>query len=151
MDGFYLAALAIEQALDMHQAAGIIGHNVLSTSLRCCRALHLTHGGRDHWKFCGESTPKPTAGFVSHFNELQFPYVTQQFSWLFLHTQLTKPMTSVMKCYLGWKPRSKIYLTQFGHKKVGELIAFFSQGFRFGFMLRPGKELGIEHLHHRAA
>ena len=84
MNRLEFAALAVEQSLEMHEAARVIGDDVLGARLLGGRAPHLAHGGGNHGKLRGERPAESTADFLGHFDQFQSADFGQELTGRFL-------------------------------------------------------------------
>jgi hypothetical protein len=61
VDGFKFFVLLAQEPLQVHQTAGVVRNQILSTGVQSGRRLGLTHGARDHRELDGERASEPAA------------------------------------------------------------------------------------------
>ena len=103
MNGFELAALAVEQPLKMHQAARVIRYDVIRARFLGRGASDFAHSRRNHRKFCRESATETAADFLFHFDQFEPADVLQQKPWLLQGVEFAQAVATVVEGNPGWK------------------------------------------------
>src|SRR5215475_3344980 len=116
MNCLHFFALAIEEALDLHEATGIVGDNVVGAGLEGGAAFHFTHGGGNHGVFDSKGAAEAATYFrVLHFDELNAANLCEKFAGCLFVTEFTEAMTAVVKGDFAGKPGAHISYTEFFH------------------------------------
>lgn len=118
MDRLEFAALAREQALQVHQAARIVRDDVIRAGLGGVGAFHVAHRGGNHRELRGERAAETAARLdLRHLDELQAANVAEQFARRFFHAEFAQAVAAVVKRDLVRKFRAEIGRAEFLHEK----------------------------------
>src|SRR5436190_11453048 len=109
MNGFHLASLTIQQALNVHETTRIVGDDVFSAGFKCRLAFDFAHGRRDHWELGREGATEAAADFgVFHFDEFQIFYFCEQSPRGLLVSQLAQAVATIVEGYFCWKAGTEV-------------------------------------------
>lgn len=148
-DGIFLA---FQYAVDLHEAAQVIGNHHIGACFQDGVALHFSHGSRNFRILYRECAAKSATGLgFFHFEELQSAHVPQEFAGLSFDAHFAKSVASVVEGRLCFKMRAEICHAELVHKKCGEFVDLWSECAGCGAVLGPLKKLSVKHLEHRAA
>ena len=152
MNRFEFAALAREQALQVHQAARIVRDDVIRAGPGGVGAFHVAHRGGDHRELRGERAAETAARLdLRHLDELQAANVAEQFARRFFHAEFAQAVAAVVKRDLVRKFRAEIGHAEFLHEKFGKFPRARRDLFRQFRLRRVLEKFGIKILQHRAA
>ena len=152
VDGFKLAALPAEQSLLVHQAAQIVGHNVIRAGLDGGGAFDLAHRGRDGRELRGKRAAEAAAGLgLGHFDELQIADPGEQRARLLFDAEFAQAVAAVVERDLRREPRAEIGHAEFGDQKIGKFPDTRCDLSGQLGLRRVGKQLRIKVFDHRAA
>jgi hypothetical protein len=152
MNRLEFAALAREQALQVHQAARIVRDDVIRAGLGGVGAFHVAHRGGNHWELRGERAAETAARLdFRHFNQFQTADFCEQFARRFFHAEFAQAVAAVVKRDLVRKFRAEIGHTEFLHEKFGKFPGARGDLFRQFRLRRVLEQFGIKILQHRAA
>jgi len=96
--GFQRFALAVEKALDLHEATGVIRNDILGFGLYSRSAFDFAHRGGDCGKFGGKGAPKAATGLgITHLDEFESLDVLEKTARLLFHFQLAEAVAAVVR------------------------------------------------------
>lgn len=146
------AALSGEEALEVHEATGIVGDDEVSAGVAGVGAFDLAHGGGDHGKLGGEGAAEAAAGFdIGHFDQGEVADVAEELAWGGFDAEFAEAVAAVVERDLGGESCAQVGDPEVLDEEIGELPDFVRQGLG-GLGLRPVlEELGVEGFDHGAA
>jgi hypothetical protein len=152
VDGFEGIARAREEALEMHEATGIVGDDVIGAGLVGGGAFHLAHGGGDHGKFDGERAAEAAAGLgLGHLDEFKVADVGEQGARRFFDAEFAQAVAAIVKGDAGGKARAEIGDTELGDEEIREFPDAGGKGRGGGGVRGVREEFTVKDLEHRAA
>lgn len=148
-DGLVLTA---EHALDLHEAAGIVGNHNVGSGLEEGLAFDVAHGFGDVGEFDREGSSEAAAAFgFAHFNEFEALDVFEEFAGLVLDAEFAQAVAAIVEGGLGIEAGTDVLDSELGHEEVGEFPDLGGEGLGFFFPGVAGEEFGVEDFEHGAA
>ena len=146
------AALAAEDAVDLHEAAQIVRYYGIGACFQNRGAFHLSHGGRNFRVLDGKRAPKPAARFrFLHFHELQALDFFEQSPRLGFQPHLAQTMAAIMEGHFTRETGSQAGHAKHTDEESGKFMHLGSQGSGFGSLGLIGEQLSVKNLEHGTA